>query len=376
MEAILAGGKIGLAVLCTLGTLALVPAIGHAGCETSIRVLVAQSRDPIRVQTDGRQRTIRRVGRGVQVDAGPVRARWSSGSIGTARVGGLRVTGSLEAFLDAGVLMLVNEVPLEQYVAGAIGGEMPTDWAGDALRAQAVASRTYVIHQSSTDASRGRGWDVEAGTRSQVYAGLDTDEPARRAVRDTRCEILTRSGQPILAAFHSASGGRTASASEVWGESLSYLVSVDVTDEEDSPDTYWRAGISRSTLGRALKAAGFPIGVISGAVVEDRSESGRVRWIRFRGEQGDVRLSGREIRSALGESTLRSTLFQVQPSSDGFVFVGSGRGHGVGMSQWAARSLADRGATYREILQKFYPGTTLGRWQGSRTVALHDSAAR
>lgn len=376
MEAILAGGRIGLAVLSTLGLLALVPTTGHAGCDTAIRVLLERSREPITMQIDGRRRIVQRVGRGVQVDRGPVRARWRSGPIGSARVAGLRVGGSLEAYLDDGVVVLVNEVPLEPYVAGAIGGEMPTDWAGDALRAQAVASRTYVLHQRATAASSGRGWDVESGTTSQVYAGLDAAAPARRAVDDTRCEILTRAGKPILAAFHSASGGRTASAREVWGESLSYLVSVDVPDEEDSPDTYWRAGISRSTLGRALKAAGFPIGAIASVAVEDRSESGRVRWIRFQGDRGNVRLSGRQLRSALGESTLRSTLFEVKPNSDGFVFVGSGRGHGVGMSQWAARSLADQGATYREILEKFYPGTTLGRWQGSRTVALHETSAR
>jgi len=374
MEAILAGGRLGLAVLGSFGLLVLAPTTGHGRCDTSIRVLVERSDQPIQLVVDGRRHTLQRIGRGVKVDAGPVRARWHSGPVRSARVGGLRVSGSLESFLDQGELVVVNEVPLEQYVAGAIGGEMPPDWAGEALRAQAVASRTYVLHQHATASERRRGWDVEADTRSQVYAGLDTAASARRAAEETRCEILPRAGKPILAAFHSASGGRTASAHEVWGESLDYLVSVDVPDEEDSPDTYWRAPISRSTLGRALQAAGFPVGEIRDATIEDRSESGRVRWVRFRGERGNVTLSGRQLRSALGESTLRSTLFEVRSSPDGFVFVGSGRGHGVGMSQWAARGLAEQGATYREILEKFYPGTTLGRWQSNRTASLVDSS--
>jgi stage II sporulation protein D len=228
-----------------------------------------------------------------------------------------------------------------------------------------VASRTYALHQRR--AHQHLPFHLEADTRSQVYNGAEVPESIVGAVRATRCQVLTHGGLPILAAFHSASGGRTASAREVWGRTLAYLISQDVTEEDDSPDTYWRAGISRTTLGRALGAAGHRTGDVTQAEVLERSESGRVALIRFQGGLGEVRLSGRALRSALGETTLKSTLFEIRPESEGFVFVGSGRGHGVGMSQWGARGLALRGEDYMSILSSFYPGTALVHWPRDRS---------
>ena len=96
--------------------------------------------------------------------------------------------------------------------------------------------------------------------------------------------------------------------------------------------------------------------------ISGRSESGRVLEIRIVGSRGDTRLSGSKFRMALGESVLKSTLFQLSAQDGAFVFVGSGRGHGVGMSQWGAQAMARRGVSYREILERFYPGTKLREW--------------
>ena len=93
-----------------------------------------------------------------------------------------------------------------------------------------------------------------------------------------------------------------------------------------------------------------------------RSESGRVLEMRIVGNRGHTRLSGNKFRMALGESVLKSTLFELGADDGAFVFVGSGRGHGVGMSQWGAEAMARRGMPYRAILQTFYPGTTLSEW--------------
>lgn len=280
-------------------------------------------------------------------------------------VAGKRVLGALEVRRTRQGLMVVNEVPLEDYVAGALAGEIPSSWQREALRAQAVASRTYAIHQSV--AHGGEPYHVESTTRSQVYAGLDGETPSlRQAVEDTRCEVLTHAGAPILAAFHSASGGQTASAGEVWGRELRYLVSREVAGEDDSPDTYWRAALSRTTLSRTLETAGHPIGSVRSVRVLDRSESGRVTRIRLEGTKGKITLTGRELRDAAGDGTLKSTLFEVRTGDDGFVFVGSGSGHGVGMSQWGARALAARGMGYEQILARFYPGARLERLDATR----------
>jgi stage II sporulation protein D len=135
-------------------------------------------------------------------------------------------------------------------------------------------------------------------------------------------------------------------------------VSIPVEDEWDSPDTYWRARVGGTTLGRALVSLGHSIGDVDSAEVIRRSKSGRVREIRLVGERGSVVVSGRELRRALGESTLRSTMFELREGDD-LVFVGSGNGPGVGMSLWGARAMPRKGAGYREILATFYPGTQL-----------------
>jgi stage II sporulation protein D len=236
-------------------------------------------------------------------------------------------------------------------------------WGGGALQAQAVVSRTYALHQRH--AHRDAPWHVTAGTGSQVYQGVPPESlPVEEALATTRGEILTHDGAPILAVFHSSAGGRTAAAEEVWGQRRPYLVSLPVEDEWDSPDAYWRARVSRTTLGRAVGGLGIDIGAIVDARVSERTSSGRVAHLELRGDRGTVAVSGPSLRRALGEATLKSTLFEVRKDEDGFVFVGSGNGHGVGMSQWGARAMARRGDDYREILRAFYPGAQLSRPSG------------
>jgi stage II sporulation protein D len=189
---------------------------------------------------------------------------------------------------------------------------------------------------------------------------VDAESPAvLAAIEATRGEYLSWRSQPILAVFHSASGGQTASSEEVWGRAAPYLVSLPVENEEDSPDTYWRASVSGTTLARALARLGLRVGPVREIRVVERTPSGRAFRVEVRGESGDSRLAARELRSALGESLIRSTLFEVRPAEDGFTFVGAGHGHGVGMSQWGAEGMARRGADYRRILATFFPGTEL-----------------
>jgi stage II sporulation protein D len=232
-----------------------------------------------------------------------------------------------------------------------------------------VASRTYALHEAlkQRDLEPERPWHLSATTRSQVYTGMTAESPAvEEALEATRGEILTHEGAPILAAFHSSSGGRTASAEEVWGEARDYLVSVPVEDEWDSPDSYWRAPVSRTTLGRAVAAVAEDVGAILSVRVTGRTESGRVARLELVGESGTVSVTARGLRGALGESTLKSTLFEVRQDGEDFVFVGSGNGHGVGMSQWGARAMARRGDDYRKILGTFYPGARITRLGGGR----------
>jgi stage II sporulation protein D len=385
MRSILAGGRSGLriavrgvsSILACALCLVAAPSARASDCGATVRVLLERSAGPVEVEAAGHPHRIEVDAPGLRVDGRPVGPVWRSPEREAWRVGALQVGGVLEARRTERGLMIVNEVGLEDYVAGALGGEIPALWAPQALRAQAVVSRTYALHESL--ARRGAPYDVKADTHSQVYVGKVAAPSIAEAVAGTRCEFLSQRGEPILAVFHSASGGRTASADEVWGRPLGYLVSVEVDDEDDSPDTYWRTRIEASTLGRVLAAAGHPLDEVEDARVLSRTESGRVARIRldgtFRGRAGTVTLSGRALRSAVGESTLRSTLFDVKRVDDALVFVGSGRGHGVGMSQWGARAMALDGRDYREILDQFYPGTRIERWRPKATDARRVAGA-
>lgn len=316
--------------------------------DASIRVLLLDAVRSVTVQAEGGRERRVEAGRELRLP-GP----------GPHLVEGRRYRGALAVVPQpGGGLRVVNELPLEAYVAGTLLGEVHESWGDAVLEAQAVAIRTYALHRRAQ--ATARGWDVEADTRGQVYLGLDGEsEAAWQAVRATRGQVLAWHGEVILAAFHATAGGRTASAAEAWGRPVPYLESVVVEGEDVSPDTYWRARVSSEDLAAAVAAAGADVGRLERIEIAARTPSGRCASLRLRGSAGSAEVKASDLRRALGERRLRSTLFEIRPAPDGVVFVGSGRGHGVGMSQWGARAMAERGAGYRAILRRFYPGARL-----------------
>ena len=335
-----------------LGVVAVVALAGAASGD-DLRVLLFETRGETRIAGA----RVAPDGSGLRVDGRRVGRRWVAPGPGPHRAGDQWVRGSVAVERQGSGLRVINRVPLETYVAGTLGSEVYSRWDAETLRAQAVVTRTYALYQRAR--SGAQGYDIEAGTSDQVYGGVRAESASiARAVADTRSEVLLWNGQPILAAFHSASGGRTASAQEVWGSTLPYLRSADVEDL-DSPDTYWRVRYSRAQLGSALAPLG--LGSVRDLRISDRTPSGRVARVELSGSSGSGQVTARQLRSALGDSIIRSTLFEIREIDGDVVFVGSGHGHGVGMSQWGAQAMAERGAGYREILAAFYPGTTLER---------------
>lgn len=294
---------------------------------------------------------------------------WNPVGSGPWRVGTRTVRGRIIVRIEAGQIEVLNRVDLENYVASTVGGEMPAGWPREALRAQAIAARTYVLYEASQRINA--DWDVSATTESQVYGGIaaETDE-TRAAARATAGEYLSYDGEPILAVFHSTAGGRTATAGEVWGENRPYLQEVAVEDEDDAPQTYWRTVMDKRVLQDLFESAGISVGRLDQISIEKRTSSGRVGQIEVRGSAGTAKVSGRQLRSLLGEMNLRSTLFEIREVPSGFAFVGSGHGHGVGMSQWGARAMAKQGESYQQILARFYPGARLEK-TASRRIAVH-----
>jgi len=337
--------------------------------DATVRVLLYAGSEPIEV---GRVAAAAQVALDAQGDlqvAGRDHAkRWVPTGPGPWRVGSRIVRGEIIVQVRGQRIEVLNRIGIEDYVASTVGGEMSSSWPTEALRAQAVAARTYVLYEANRH--RNQAWDVRATAASQVYRGMEAETPeTRSATTATKGQFLSYEGDPILAVFHSTAGGRTATAGEVWGEDLPYLRVVEVEDEDDAPHTYWRTVFRRRAMAEILEAAGISVGELQDVSVEGRTASGRVKFLVVTGTTGTRRLGGSELRRLLGGLSIRSTLFEVHESEDEFVFVGSGHGHGVGMSQWGARAMARHGSSYKRILARFYPGTRL-ETMASRRIAV------
>ncbi|WP_448560931.1 SpoIID/LytB domain-containing protein [Trichothermofontia sp.] len=259
-----------------------------------------------------------------------------------------------------GGLAAVNYVDLEQYLYSVLGAEMSPNWPQEALKAQAVAARSFALNRRQK--ANGRYFDVEDTTSSQVYRGVKDEAPTTQAaVNATAGQVLTYNGQVIEAVFHSSSGGHTENVEDVWGNPLPYLRGVPDFDQ-GAPVFQWSKDFTQEQLSRLISGVG---NVISMTPVQ-KTPQGRVVSMKVVGTAGQRTISGRDLRNALG---LRSTLFTVVPKGGqsksaappAFQVVGRGFGHGLGMSQWGAYGMAQRGYNYQQIVLHYYRGAQLAR---------------
>ncbi len=265
--------------------------------------------------------------------------------------------GVLVLHAEAQKLIAVNRLPVERYLYGVLPREVPHDWPIEALKAQAVAARTYAYSQMQR--ANGLPYDVEATVMSQVYGGLDGEQPATsRAVDETANEILTWNGQSVIAYFHSHSGGRTEDPANVWGASLPYLVSRDDPYSLQGDPMRWQARFHWRDVRARLERAYPHIGRLRGIAVGARAGKRAVK-MKLVGTRSSEMISANRLRILLGPAVLKSTAFEMKRNDRQVVFSGTGYGHGVGLSQWGAYAMASAGKGYREILSFYYHGVTI-----------------
>ncbi|SFQ97904.1 stage II sporulation protein D [Desulfoscipio geothermicus DSM 3669] len=266
----------------------------------------------------------------------------------------------------------VELVSLEDYVTGVVAAEMPAEFPAEALKAQAVAARTYVVKRM-----------VAGGVVNNCHPGADTcDDPShaqawlsreemkkrwgtvnyyryyykiRMAVDDTAGEIITYNGQPIDPVFHASCGGKTENSEDVWKFKVPYLRSVACPYDAD-PEPVRQVAVSLSRVEKALGVdlQAVPASTGRGKILQvlESTSTGRPKTLLV----GDRRMSASEIRQKLG---LRSTNFTWQMTGDKITFKTVGYGHGVGMCQYGARGLAEYGYDYRRILKHYYTGVQI-----------------
>lgn len=286
---------------------------------------------------------------------------------GFIRVGGSQYRDDLYVYSFNGDCIVVNHVDIEKYVAGLLNSEMSARWNVQALMAQAVAARTYAIHQmkeASTTKFRGLKppFDVEGTVRDQVYEGAHQERySAIKAVQATRGQVLSYKGEPIKAFYHSTCGGRTESPEKVWGSRLPYMKPVECGNCNKSPRFNWVYDIRTADIEKKLRDQRLLKGSLVAMRVIDRNRLGRANRIEVEGTLGKTTVGATRIRDLMGTLNIRSTDFSVVNNGSKYVFVGHGSGHGVGMCQWGAKGMADRGRDYRAILKHYYPIAELTR---------------
>jgi stage II sporulation protein D len=334
-------------------------------------------------------RLLRVVGEGSDATperTGPFVVRPSTAT-GTIQVDGKRYRGAIWLVPADGGMMVLNVVAIDDYLAGVVPYELGTGAERDieALKAQAIAARSFAMARAAERRSRGSGFDLVATQNDQVYGGAGAEqEVASRAIRATTGEVLRVNGRVVAAPFYSACGGQTADPADAWEgtEGSRWLRSVSDripgTDRaycDIAPRANWRTGFSAADVERALASVGRQRGREMGRRVRelsvaDRSSTGRASIVLVTTETGTHRLRGPELRMALrgarGEM-VASTAFSVanvERRADQLVWLelaGVGHGHGVGMCQWGAIGRARAGQDYRTILRAYYPGATLDR---------------
>jgi len=341
-------------------------------------------------------------------------------------VGEKRYAGKLNLFIRENDILVVNVLGIEKYLGSVVGSEMPAKWPLEALKAQAIASRTYALKQKGNPL-----YDIDSTNKNQVYIGLEAGtHRTKRAVNSTRSLVLTYKNKLINSLFHSSSAGMTENSQDVWKNKYPYLSSVKDFDK-NNPKLRWNKKFSKSQLQNLFPS----IGGINKIEILDVTSTGRVKNVRIHGEFGTDQISGVDIRKKMNlKSTLvrfkfiednenkssdespklfstnssenetlthivrvgdtliliadqydvsveaivalnnikNSSLINIgqrllvprnnndSSSSDKILVVsGYGSGHGVGMSQWGAKYMANKGEKANAILKHFYKGVEI-----------------
>ena len=253
-----------------------------------------------------------------------------------------------------GMLSAVNILNIEDYIKGVLYHEISQRWPIEAIKAQAVASRTFAIYQAQQRFDK--DYYLSADVRSQVYKGVFAEKyRTNEAIKATAGEILMYKNKVLPAFFHSVCGGQREKASNLWKVSLKPLNGGKCHFCKNAPLFYWEESILLDKIEKSITKAKGAMGEIKSIKILSRNSSGRVKTLRISGNK-ILNVSGKEFRHILGAKVLKSTNFSVTIKGNRAYFKGYGWGHGVGMCQWGAFAMAKKRYDYKQILEHYYPG--------------------
>lgn len=261
-------------------------------------------------------------------------------------------------------LLAINRLDVEEYISGVLYHEVAAWWSIEALRAQAIVSRTFALYQARVNAHK--DYDLESNVYSQVYGGR-TSERGRtsKAVRLTSGKVLTYKGKIFPTFYHATCAGHTENASRLWKIDLPPLRGRECQFCQRSPHFHWKKEVSLQDIEEALEKADFKVGLIKSIEIVDRDVSGRVTDLEIASTRGKIEVNANRFRLTVGPNIIRSTNFNLeikkrrppfqQVGTGQAFFEGYGWGHGVGMCQWGSFFMARRGFNAEQILGYYYP---------------------
>ncbi len=357
-----------LAVSCTPSDRYLIRRQDRLSAETRyVRVLVGKFRDEV-VITSGEKIKVtdrkserfsfidpgKKVGFRAESLKSPLEVEsWNS----PLAVNGKRYRGAVELHNVTGMVYVINNVKLDDYLLGVVPSEMPAGWPLEAMKSQAVAARTYAYYHILKQ--KNQLYDLDATTSSQVYGGVDAEkESGTRAVASTSGEIITYQRMPILSYFHSTCGGKTVDARHVWQNSdFPYLDSVQCPYCSESPKYSWEYRLGINEIKAALRREYPEVRTIQG--ISLKKLQGRVTNVVVRHGGGIVRLTGNQFRLMVSPYKVKSLFFSAEKSGKALLLKGKGWGHGVGLCQYGAKGMAEKGHKHRDILKFYYSGVEI-----------------
>lgn len=259
--------------------------------------------------------------------------------------------------------LVINTMDVEEYLFGVVGKEMGNNWPFEALKAQAVCSRTLLYYYKEIASKKNQPFDVSDTIYHQVYGGVFSEnENIIKAVEETASQVLTghnnRNGYNIVPPFfHACCGGHTNSASDIWGGKFDLVEGVNDPYCVDTPFFAWSRTFTRDDLKSIVGLEISSIRIIS------FNRSGRVSQIELQGIWGKKIISADNLRMMTvnnsttfnSKKSLPSTMFTITQKGNNFIFDGKGYGHGVGLCQWGARKMAEQEKDYIEILKHYFP---------------------
>jgi len=259
------------------------------------------------------------------------------------------------------------EESVEEYVPAVLAGEMAGDWPLEALKAQAILARTFVLQFVTEKKSRYEGADISTDIEeAQAYNAGDVNDRIRKAVRETRGLVLNAGGKLPYAWFHAHSGGLTARAKEGLDyekDEPGYTQCVKGMENDEAPPeaAHWEASFTPDEVMAATRHVGVKLSQVTSISIGERGESGRAKTLLISGEE----VSAPAFRIAIGSTKMRSCLLESLRMEDGQVKMrGRGYGHGVGMSQWGAYAMAKAGKTAEEIVTHYFAGVMIDKaWE-------------